>query len=407
MAQVTILLAKPANGVSPSGTLTNTTGLVRLSVAITAGTGPASYQLIKQNTDSTAWYFVPNAVLNVEDGSVGQLNWEDLEGNALYHVVQTRPSGQSVVLTGATGYLSASSVISQSVGAVTTTTLTASGAIVGQSTLAITGAATLSSTLAVTGAVTNSSTLTQTGIATFNAAPVFAAGLTASGAVANDFSGSTADFSLSTGAAAWAGASGKALSFVSTAAAMTLTAGAASTWKTSAGALTVDSAAALQLGTTAATSIAIGNGAIAVAVTSSGASSLVVGANGATNPALKVDSSTASSATGLQIKSAAAAAGVALLVLSSGSNENLTINAKGTGTITAQSAVAVPAGGSAGASLLLSSTAALGIYVGSGAPTVSAAQGSFYLRTDGSSSSTRLYVNSSGSTTWVAVTTAS
>jgi len=395
MSAVTILLAKPANGVSPSGTLTNTTGLIRLSVSNAAGTGPSSYQLIKQNADSTAWYFVPNAVLNVDDGSVGQLNWEDLEGNALYHVVQTRPSGQSAVLTGATGYLSASSVISQSVGAVTTTTLTASGAIVGQS------------TLAVTGAVTHSSTLTQTGIATFNAAPVFAAGLTASGAVANDFSGSTADFSLSTGAAAWAGASGKALSFVSTAAAMTLTAGAASTWKTSAGALTVDSAAALQLGTTAATSIAIGNGAIAVAVTSSGASSLVVGANGATNPALKVDSSTASSATGLQIKSAAAAAGVALLVLSSGSNENLTINAKGTGTITAQSAVAVPAGGSAGASLLLSSTAALGIYVGSGAPTVSAAQGSFYLRTDGSSSSTRLYVNSSGSTTWVAVTTAS
>ena len=200
MAQVTILLAKPANGVSPSGTLTNTTGLIRLSVSNVAGTGPSSYQLIKQNADSTAWYFVPNAVLNVDDGSVNQLNWEDLEGNALYHVVQTRPSGQSAVLTGATGYLSASSVISQSVGAVTTTTLTASGAIVGQSTLAITGASTLSgnvtmsgaatvgttlgvtgattlsSTLAVTGAVTHSSTLTQTGIATFNAAPVFAAG---------------------------------------------------------------------------------------------------------------------------------------------------------------------------------------------------------------------------------------
>jgi len=192
MSAVTILLAKPANGVSPSGTLTNTTGLVRLSVAIAAGTGPASYQLIKQNADSTAWYFVPNAVLNVDDGSVGQLNWEDLEGNALYHVVQTRPSGQAAVLTGASGYLSASSVISQSVGAVTTTTLTASGAIVGQSTLAITGAATLSSTLAVTGAVTHSSTLTQTGIATFNAAPVFAAGATASGAVDFDLSGSTA-----------------------------------------------------------------------------------------------------------------------------------------------------------------------------------------------------------------------
>lgn len=44
---------------------------------------------------------------------------------------------------------------------------------------------------------------------------------------------------------------------------------------------------------------------------------------------------------------------------------------------------------------------------GSGAPTLSAAQGSLYLRTDGSSSSTRAYVNSDGGTTWVAVTTAS
>lgn len=44
---------------------------------------------------------------------------------------------------------------------------------------------------------------------------------------------------------------------------------------------------------------------------------------------------------------------------------------------------------------------------GSGAPTVSAAQGSLYLRTDGSSTSTRAYINSDGGTTWVAVTTAS
>ena len=44
---------------------------------------------------------------------------------------------------------------------------------------------------------------------------------------------------------------------------------------------------------------------------------------------------------------------------------------------------------------------------GSGAPTLSAPQGSLYLRTDGSSTSTRLYVNSDGGTTWVAITTAS
>ena len=49
----------------------------------------------------------------------------------------------------------------------------------------------------------------------------------------------------------------------------------------------------------------------------------------------------------------------------------------------------------------------VGISFGSGVPTLSAGQGSLYMRTDGSSVSTRLYVNSDGGTTWVAVTTAS
>jgi len=56
---------------------------------------------------------------------------------------------------------------------------------------------------------------------------------------------------------------------------------------------------------------------------------------------------------------------------------------------------------------LATSTASFGVFLGSGAPTIAAAKGSLYLRSDGSSSSTRLYVNSDGSTTWVAVTTAS
>ena len=69
-------------------------------------------------------------------------------------------------------------------------------------------------------------------------------------------------------------------------------------------------------------------------VSSTSSNALAVGANGATNPAFNIDASTASSATGINIKSAAAAAGVALSVLSSGTNENLKINAKGSGTIT-------------------------------------------------------------------------
>lgn len=75
-----------------------------------------------------------------------------------------------------------------------------------------------------------------------------------------------------------------------------------------------------------------------------------------------------------------------------------------TGNVTADSGTAPAAGGMA--AFLMSSTAGLGIYVGSGAPTISAAQGSIYLRTDGSSTSTRLYVNTNGTTGWTNVTTA-
>jgi hypothetical protein len=75
-----------------------------------------------------------------------------------------------------------------------------------------------------------------------------------------------------------------------------------------------------------------------------------------------------------------------------------------TGNVTADSATAPAAGGMA--AFLASSTAGLGVYVGSGVPTIAAAQGSLYLRTDGSSTSTRAYINTNGSTTWTALTTA-
>jgi hypothetical protein len=74
-----------------------------------------------------------------------------------------------------------------------------------------------------------------------------------------------------------------------------------------------------------------------------------------------------------------------------------------TGNVTADSGTAPAAGGMA--AFLMSSTAGLGIYVGSGLPTVSAAQGSLYIRTDGSSGTTRMYVNTNGTTGWTAVNT--
>lgn len=67
---------------------------------------------------------------------------------------------------------------------------------------------------------------------------------------------------------------------------------------------------------------------------------------------------------------------------------------------------AIPAGGTAGSGYRFSSATNFGVFFGSGVPTLSAAQGSLYMRSDGSSTSTRLYVNTDGATAWTNVTTA-
>lgn len=82
-----------------------------------------------------------------------------------------------------------------------------------------------------------------------------------------------------------------------------------------------------------------------------------------------------------------------------------TTNVSVVGTVAVADATATPAGGSTGVRLVFGTTAGFGVYVGSGAPTVSAAQGSLYLRSDGSTTTTRAYINTDGVTTWTAITT--
>lgn len=77
-----------------------------------------------------------------------------------------------------------------------------------------------------------------------------------------------------------------------------------------------------------------------------------------------------------------------------------------TGTVTARSGSALTAGGAA--VFIGTNTAnSMGIYFGSGAPTVSAAKGSLYLRSDGTTTNDRAYINTNGTTGWAALTTAS
>lgn len=68
--------------------------------------------------------------------------------------------------------------------------------------------------------------------------------------------------------------------------------------------------------------------------------------------------------------------------------------------LTVNSVTATPAGGSTAAGLKFGTANDFGIFFGSGAPSITAAQGSLYLRTDGSSTSSRIYVNTAGSTVW-------
>jgi hypothetical protein len=70
------------------------------------------------------------------------------------------------------------------------------------------------------------------------------------------------------------------------------------------------------------------------------------------------------------------------------------------------SVISIPAGGTTGLGFTVSFTPNFGVFFGSGAPTLSAAKGSLYLRSDGTTTNDRMYVNTNGATTWTSVTTA-
>jgi hypothetical protein len=72
------------------------------------------------------------------------------------------------------------------------------------------------------------------------------------------------------------------------------------------------------------------------------------------------------------------------------------------GNIHAVTGTTITSGGVAGRGIFLYGSTDFGIYAGVGAPTIAAGRGSLYMRTDGASSLTRAYIQTSGSTnTWV------
>lgn len=77
-----------------------------------------------------------------------------------------------------------------------------------------------------------------------------------------------------------------------------------------------------------------------------------------------------------------------------------------TGQLSVQTSTAPPSAGATTAGIKFSSTANWGIYFGTGVPTFSAAQGSVYIPNNGSTTSSRMFINTNGSTGWTSVTTA-
>lgn len=190
MSAITPVTALPANGVSPSGMLTSALPQIRLQ-AVTASGG--SRLTLIQKSEGGDWFKVPaarvlsggrlgesKAVLDLATGEAGEVIISNNFGSTAYHVLEENGGVSGNENGTATAYIAGASA------PVTTGDLSASN-------------------VTASGALSVGTTATLTGIATFNAAPVFAAGATASGAVAFDLSGSTGAFKTPTGAGTLSG----------------------------------------------------------------------------------------------------------------------------------------------------------------------------------------------------------
>ena len=144
----------------------------------------------------------------------------------------------------------------------------------------------------------------------------------------------------------------------------------------------------------------------------------IVDSNG--NELIELDA-TASSVNYLRISNAAASSRPTIAAVGTDTNIGINITAKGSGivvidttsgsvqsnsVIRAMRSLAIPAGGTAGAGLTFSATANFGVFFGSSTPTLLAAKGSLYLRSDGSTTNDRAYIATDAAGTWTALTTA-
>lgn len=135
-------------------------------------------------------------------------------------------------------------------------------------------------------------------------------------------------------------------------------------------------------------------------------SPVITNANITTDTVAGFSASTTGSVYGISVSAGAISSALSLTSTLSVTGAVTLAGALTSGQISTLTGTAPPAAGATTAGIKMSSTANFGVFFGSGAPTFSAAQGSIYLRSDGSSTSTRLYANTTGSTTWTNFTSA-
>lgn len=165
-------------------------------------------------------------------------------------------------------------------------------------------------------------------------------------------------------------------------AALAFTYGNAALTQGSSGATTLNAASGQYL------SLSINNTEV-VGVTSTGQA--VTGALSATGITSVTDTTDATSTTAASFKTAGGIASVKQIIAGTAVLGNFL--------------TAIPAGGANTCGFKSTSTANFGVFFGSGTPTLTAAKGSLYLRSDGTTTNDRSYINTDGGTTWTAVTT--
>ena len=141
-----------------------------------------------------------------------------------------------------------------------------------------------------------------------------------------------------------------------------------------------------------------GGGTFTIGSDSVGGSALSLKNNGGSSSEIQVGGGTLTFRTNAVTRLTLSSAGQ--WVIPANTNANTATMIVGSGT-------ALTSGGDKRVGITFSSVANMGVFVGQDPPTFTAAKGSLYLSSNGSSSSTRLYIASDSVGGWVAVTTAS